>query len=86
VLIQAHIARASMLVIATPDTFHVRAMIETARALNPDIKTVVRTHSDAEAELLRGERAGEIFIGEQELAKGMTEYVLSNLKRNRSSH
>jgi CPA2 family monovalent cation:H+ antiporter-2 len=79
VLIQAHIAHASMLVIATPDTFHVRAMIETARALNPNIKTVVRTHSDAEAELLRSERAGQIFMGEQELAKGMTEYVLENV-------
>jgi len=40
---------------------------------------VVRTHSDAEAELLRSERAGEIFMGEQELAKGMTAYVLDNL-------
>jgi len=86
VLIQAHIARASMLVIATPDTFHVRTMIETARALNPNIKTVVRTHSDEEAELLRGERAGEVFIGEQELAKGMTEFVLANLKKNGGHH
>ncbi|OEZ59914.1 YbaL family putative K(+) efflux transporter [Duganella sp. HH105] len=86
VLIQAHIARASMLVIATPDTFHVRTMIETARALNPNIKTVVRTHSDEEAELLRGERAGEVFIGEQELAKGMTEFVLANLKQNGGHH
>jgi CPA2 family monovalent cation:H+ antiporter-2 len=76
VLIQAHIAHASMLVIATPDTFHVRTMIETARALNPNIKTVVRTHSDEEADLLRNERAGEVFMGEQELAKGMTAYVL----------
>jgi CPA2 family monovalent cation:H+ antiporter-2 len=80
VLIQAHIAHAAMLVIATPDTFHVRAMIETARALNPGIKTVVRTHNDAEADLLRSERAGEIFMGEQELAKGMTAYVLANVK------
>jgi CPA2 family monovalent cation:H+ antiporter-2 len=79
VLIQAHIARASMLVIATPDTFHVRAMIETARALNPAIKTVVRTHSDEEAALLRGERAGQVFIGEQELAKGMVEYVIEKM-------
>jgi len=79
VLIQAHIARAAMLVIATPDTFHVRAMIGTARALNPHIQTVVRTHSDEEAELLRSERAGQVFMGEQELAKGMTEYVLSSL-------
>ncbi len=30
VLIQAHIARAAVLVIATPDTFHVRKMVETA--------------------------------------------------------
>ncbi|OFA05872.1 YbaL family putative K(+) efflux transporter [Duganella sp. HH101] len=86
VLIQAHIARASMLVIATPDTFHVRTMIETARALNPNIKTVVRTHSDEEAELLRGERAGEVFIGEQELAKGMTEFVLANLAKSAGHH
>ncbi|NVD96865.1 YbaL family putative K(+) efflux transporter [Massilia sp. BJB1822] len=76
VLIQAHIARARMLVIATPDTFHVRAMIETARALNPNIRTVVRTHSDEEAELLKRERAGQIFIGEQELAKGMSAHIL----------
>ncbi|UGQ46248.1 YbaL family putative K(+) efflux transporter [Massilia endophytica] len=78
VLIQAHIARARMLVIATPDTFHVRSMIATARALNPGIKTVVRTHSESEAELLRGERAGRIFIGEQELAKGMADHIIAD--------
>jgi CPA2 family monovalent cation:H+ antiporter-2 len=86
VLIQAHIAHAAILVIATPDTFHVRAMIETARALNPGIKTVVRTHNDAEAELLRSERAGEIFMGEQELAKGMTAYVLDSLEKHGKGH
>ncbi|WP_317204436.1 YbaL family putative K(+) efflux transporter [Janthinobacterium sp.] len=81
VLIQAHIARATMLVIATPDTFHVRAMIETARALNPGIQSVVRSHNDAEAELLRSERAGQVFIGEQELAKGMAQHVLDAFEK-----
>ncbi|MBY0240860.1 MAG: Kef family K(+) transporter [Burkholderiaceae bacterium] len=76
VLIQAHIARAALLVIATPDTFHVRAMLETARALNPAIRTVVRSPSDEEADLLRQERAGEIFIGEDELARSMGAYVV----------
>jgi len=79
VLIQAHIARASMLVIATPDTFHVRRMIETARALNPAIETVVRTHSEEEAKLLREENAGTVFMGEHELALGMTRHVLERL-------
>nr|WP_315394012.1 YbaL family putative K(+) efflux transporter [uncultured Duganella sp.] len=86
VLIQAHVARASMLVIATPDTFHVRAMVETARLLNPNIKTVVRTHGDEEAELLRSELAGKIFMGEEELAKGMTEFVVNNFERRPGGH
>ncbi|WP_426344092.1 YbaL family putative K(+) efflux transporter [Pseudoduganella sp. R-32] len=81
VLIQAHIHKARMLVVATPDTFHVRAMIETARALNPDIKIAVRTHSEEEAALLRSERAGVIFIGEQELAKSMAAHVAGEIGR-----
>jgi CPA2 family monovalent cation:H+ antiporter-2 len=81
VLIQAHIAHASMLVIATPDTFHVRAMIETARALNPSIKSVVRTHNEQEAELLQKENAGKVFLGEQELAMGMTRHILETLEK-----
>ncbi len=80
VLIQAHIANASVLVIATPDTFHVRTMIEIARALNPGIDTVVRTHSEKDATLLSRENAGKIFLGEHELAQGMTQYVLSRLQ------
>jgi CPA2 family monovalent cation:H+ antiporter-2 len=79
VLIQAHIARAALLVIATPDTFHVRRMIETARALNPDIETVVRTHSEEEAVLLKKENAGTVFMGEHELALGMTRHVFDRL-------
>lgn len=76
VLIQAHIARASMLVIATPDTFDVRQMIHTARTLNPGIETVVRMHNEEEADLLEREAAEKVFLGEDELAKGMSRHVL----------
>ena len=76
VLIQAHVQRARMLVIATPDTLDVRRMIEIARTLNPRIETVVRTHSEQEAVLLEKENAGKVFMGEHELAVGMTRYVL----------
>ncbi|HEY9199391.1 MAG TPA: YbaL family putative K(+) efflux transporter [Gammaproteobacteria bacterium] len=79
VLIQAHVARARMLVIATPDTFHVRKMLEIARMLNPGIQTVVRTHSDEEADLLRREEADMVFIGEHELALGMTRHIFEQL-------
>jgi len=79
VLIQGHIARAGMLVVATPDTVHVRRMVEVARMLNPKIDIVLRTHSEDEAELLRQEKAGAVFMGEHELALGMTRYVLDKM-------
>lgn len=76
VLIQAHIAKARMLVIATPDTLDVRQMITIARTLNPPIETVVRTHNEAEAQLLEQENAGKVFLDEHELAQSMIRHVL----------
>lgn len=76
VLIQAHIARASMLVVSTPDTFDVRQMIKNARTLNPQIETLVRTHNETEAEFLEQEMAQKVFLGENELAKSMIGYIL----------
>ena len=76
VLIQAHVARAKILVIATPDIARARKMLDIARRLNPTIETVVRTHSDGEAELMRREKVGRVFMGEHELARGMIRHVL----------
>jgi CPA2 family monovalent cation:H+ antiporter-2 len=75
VLIQSHIAKAAMLVIATPDTVHVRKMVETARLLNPGIEIIVRTHSEDESELFAADGFGKIFFGEEELAKGMVRHI-----------
>lgn len=79
VLVQAHIARAGMLVIAAPDTLGARQMVETARTLNPGIEVILRTHSDEEAALLREENLGMVFMGEHELALGMTRHVLARM-------
>ncbi|MDO8315716.1 MAG: YbaL family putative K(+) efflux transporter, partial [Rugosibacter sp.] len=58
VLIQAHIADAAMLVVATPDSLNVRQMANTARTLNPRIEIVLRTHSEDESMMLRKEGIG----------------------------
>lgn len=80
VLIQSHVARARTLVVATPDSFSARRMIEIAYMLNPRIETVVRTHSEEEAELLKSEKAGAVFLGEHELAASMTLHVLDKVQ------
>ena len=43
---------------------------------------MVHTHGDEEATLLRQDRADEVFIGEHELALGMTRYVLDRVSRD----
>ena len=68
-----------MLVIAIPDTFHVRQMMEIALTLNPGIQFVIRTHSEEESALLRKESPAAVFMGEHELALGMTRHVLERL-------
>jgi CPA2 family monovalent cation:H+ antiporter-2 len=85
VLIQAHIARASMLVVAIPDSFAARRMIHTARTLNPRIETVVRTHDEEEASLMEREAVDRIFFGEHELALGMSRHVLERYGKKRQA-
>jgi CPA2 family monovalent cation:H+ antiporter-2 len=81
VLIQAHIARAALLVVATPGTVGVLQMIEVARTLNPGIGVVMRSHSEDEAALFERDAAARVFIGEQELAQSMVTHVLGAVAR-----
>jgi CPA2 family monovalent cation:H+ antiporter-2 len=78
-LVQAHIAEAKMLVIATPQTVQVRRMAQTARTLNADIAVVVRSHNEAEADLLARDSGARVFVGEAELARAMTQHVLRHM-------
>lgn len=76
VLIQAHIAEAAILVVATPDPLNVRQIADIARTLNPEIEIVLRTHNEDESRLLRKAGIDTVFFGEEELAKGMASHVL----------
>lgn len=80
VLIQAHVTRARALVIATPDTVGVKAIMDIAHRLRPEIPVIVRTHGDHEAEELRHEPRVEVFMGEEELAKAMIAALLREVK------
>ncbi|MBU9553571.1 cation:proton antiporter domain-containing protein [Burkholderia multivorans] len=81
VLVQAHIARAGMLVVTLPDVFDVRQIVEISRTLNPTLEVVLCTNSSDEAALLASEGIGTVFMGETELARGMTEHVLGRMTK-----
>jgi monovalent cation:H+ antiporter-2, CPA2 family len=77
VLIQAHIARAGMLIIAMTKTLQARRMVEIARMLNPGVEVIVRSHNEEEAEMLRRDGIATVFTAEQVLAGGMAKQLLA---------
>lgn len=79
VLEAAGIDMARLLVIATPDGFQTRRIIELARALNPEIDMAVRTHSNDEVAHLERLGVGIAIMGERELALGLMEFALRSL-------
>lgn len=82
VLIQAHIAHAAMLIIATPDSMDIRKIVDIAKQLKPDIEVVIRTHHEDEYQRLQKEVGDTVFFGEEELAKGMSAHVLQRFERH----
>lgn len=80
VLAQAHVLRAAVLVIATPDTLRARQMIDTARTLNPGVSIIIRSHSENDARLLAEEAACTVLLGERELAHGIVRRTLDFMR------
>ena len=79
VLEAAGIDRARLVIIATPDSFHVRRVLELALQANPGIRTVVRTHFDTERTGLIANGATHAVMGERELALAMTRLSIDEL-------
>lgn len=77
VLIQAHIAHAAMLVTTVSDPVGMRKMVDTARTLNPQIEIVLVAQSEDEMRMLREENIGEVFLGDEQLARGLAGHVRS---------
>ena len=76
---RAGLAGARLLVVAAPDAYQARRVVELARALRPEIAVVVRTHSDAERRRWLRHGVPMAVMGERELALGMTRHALRTL-------
>jgi CPA2 family monovalent cation:H+ antiporter-2 len=79
VLAVARIETAKLLVIASPDGFQARRILEIARERNPQLAVIVRTHSSSELAFLIRQGVDRAVMGELELALEMTDYALRSL-------
>jgi CPA2 family monovalent cation:H+ antiporter-2 len=71
VLIQAHIARAALLILTVPDMLAAQRMVETARALCPSIRVRLLALDAAEAMRLRAAGWGEVYEADEAVAADM---------------
>ena len=67
---------AKLLVVASPDPYHARHIIELVRKHNPHIDIIVRTHADTEQEFFERLGVNKALMGERELAFGMAYHAL----------
>ncbi len=72
----------SVLLVTTREPFQTRALLETARADNPDIQTIVRTHTDDERSELERRGVDMVVVGENELALALARYGLVRMGWN----
>ena len=76
VLRQARLDRARELVVAVPDPLVTRQVVDLARAMNPRLRIIARTHSEAERQWLLARGVDSVILGEWELALEMTVHAL----------
>lgn len=77
----AGVDRAAKLLIAIPEGFEGGAVVQAARELNPGIAIVARAHSDAEVDHLQARGAGDVVMGEREIANRMLSLCAVSLGR-----
>jgi CPA2 family monovalent cation:H+ antiporter-2 len=75
-----NVAAARWLISAIPNALESGSIIEQARALNPNLPIITRAHSDEEVEHLTQYGANLVIMGEREIARGITNYVLDQIK------
>jgi CPA2 family monovalent cation:H+ antiporter-2 len=82
----ANVAGAKFLISAVPNPFESGNLIERARAANPKLDIVARAHTDAEVEYLAKLGANRIIMGEEEIARGISEYIERRASDGAAAH
>lgn len=75
VLDEAAIDKAVAVVVAVPDPFEARKIVETIREAEPGVKILVRAHNDEELDFFAKEGVDLVTTGPHEVGRRMVEYL-----------
>ncbi|MNS38714.1 Inner membrane protein YbaL [compost metagenome] len=76
VLLRAALKHAALMVVAIPTPMEARTIVQQARAANPALSIVARTHTPEERSYLTAHGADRVVYAETELARALVRYAL----------
>lgn len=76
----AAIEKAVAIIIAVPNPYEARRIVDAARACKPEIKVLVRAHNDAEMHYFRSQNIDLAVMGAREVARRMVHYLHETVK------
>lgn len=74
-LFEAAIANATAIIVAVPNPYEARRIVETARLLKPGIRVLVRAHNDAEMQYFAKQKVDLAVMGPREVGRRMVEFL-----------
>jgi CPA2 family monovalent cation:H+ antiporter-2 len=77
ILKEALIEKAQAIVVAVPDSFEARRVVDRARQMNPAIRILVRAHNDEEMNYLLHHKVDLAITGPREISRRMMDYLHS---------
>lgn len=77
---EAAIQKAVAIIVAVPNPFEARRIVETARTIKPEIKVLVRAHNDEEMEYFNSQNVDLAVMGPREVARRMVVFLQTQLK------
>lgn len=78
-LIEAAIDKAVAIIVAVPNPYEARRIVEAARLVKPSIKVLVRAHNDVEMDYFAAQKVDLSVMGPREVGRRMVEYVREHL-------
>ena len=72
---EAAIHKAAAIVIAVPDAYEGRRILEVAREIRPNIRVVVRAHNDEEVFYFREHKVDFVTTGPREMGRAIIQYL-----------
>lgn len=72
---EAAIDKAKAIIVAVPNPFEARKIVEAARLLKPEIEVLVRAANDVESDYFQQQNVTLSVMGTQEVARRMVEYL-----------